>query len=646
MTATVVSSIDIYPIKSTAGISLSNTWIDQYGLSFDRRFVLTDLQGQFITARSKAKLCLVSSSLTQYGLILTAPNMPKLPISYAHFSDHYQAINLWQDTVQAQYCATEYDRWFSQYLQTPCKLVYFGEQSKRSVTDSHQSVAFADGYPLLLISQASLDDLNSRLIDQYVPMAQFRPNIVVSNTEAFAEDNWRRIAIANVEFELVKPCSRCIFTTIDSTTGERHPQQQPLSTLKAYRQLASGEVLFGQNLIALNEGKISLGDQVEILKKQSSPVFTVSNPKTTQQPKASKQLPLSSPLLSLTCINIIEETHDVKTFVFKSNTKDTVQYLAGQHLPIEIDINGESVERNYTLSSSPSRPASLAITVKRVNDNHMAGIVSNYLHDNIALGSEINAKPPQGKFHLGKQSNPVLLLSAGSGITPMLSMLRDLTDNCVDLDIAFFHSAQTQADLIAVDEIAILAKQHGQCRVDYTLTKQATEQWSGYRGRLSKDMLANIPDVISRQVFVCGPLAFRQHAQSLLAELNLANAQLHFESFGQRQRQEQQQPADIQEAKVIKDTKVVKDKVQINFASWNTLYKGNTKDTLLDQAEAAGLILPYSCRGGMCGSCKVKLDDGTVEQLGQDGLSDAEQQQGYILACSCIPTSDIVINKA
>ena len=643
MTSGVVSSIDIYPIKSTAGISLSHAWIDQHGLSFDRRFVLSDRNGRFITARTQSQLCLISTSLTQGGLVLTAPNMPPLMIRYDHFSGHYQKVNVWQDTIQAQYCSTDYDQWFSQYLNSPCQLLYFGEQSQRSVHNSKQEVAFADGYPLLLISQASLTDLNARLSALQVPMAQFRPNIVISNTAAFAEDSWRFITIADVEFELVKPCSRCIFTTVNTVSGEKNRQQEPLRTLKTYRQVANGDVLFGQNLIALNTGKISLGDKVNVIKSKSSPTFVIKKTEKKVNQKAielTKQVYSTAPVLSLICIKVVQETHDVKTFLLKNETNEPVQYIAGQHLPISLEINGINIERSYTLSSSPSRPEYLAITVKKVSDDNIPGVMSTYLHDNFCVGSKILAKQPQGKFHLINHNKPILLLSAGSGITPMLSMLRTLADRAINTDIVFLHSAHSEKDLIAADEISVLAKQQGRCNVQYTLTQHASDQWSGSRGRLCADMLSSIPKLICRDVFVCGPKGFRDKAQLLLNQLDIPGEQFHFDSFGKRKSQTHR----LQ--KSAETSIAANKKVNITLTSWNASYQGNTEDTLLEQAEAAGLILPYSCRGGMCGSCKVKLESGEVEQLCKDGLSDLEQTQGYILACSAIPKSDIVINKA
>jgi ferredoxin len=157
--------------------------------------------------------------------------------------------------------------------------LFFGQISfreRKANTPNARKIAFADGYPLLLISQASLDNLNKHLLDnqlQSVSMKQFRPNIVVDDCLPFAEDGWLRIRIGEVEFKVSKPCERCIFTTVNPQNGEKHPQQQPLRMLKSFRQTPDGEVLFGQNLIALNRGQTNQGDKVTIISSQNPPSF-------------------------------------------------------------------------------------------------------------------------------------------------------------------------------------------------------------------------------------------------------------------------------------------------------------------------------------------------------------------------------------
>lgn len=615
-----LQQISVYPIKSSAGIDLSTSWVDEIGLPYDRRFVVCDTNGQFITARTLPKLCLIQATLTPAGLMLTAPDMPLLKVQYNQCLDEYQHVTVWGDTVLGQRCSESVDAWFSKYVGQPCHLLFFGEQSSRHVANSSTPVAFADGYPLLLISQASLDDLNSQL-KHPISMKQFRPNIVVSGCQPFAEDSWRHIRIGEVEFELTKPCSRCIFTTIDPASADKHYQQEPLATLKNYRQVEKGDVMFGQNMIPLNKGQIRQGDQVSVIETQVPPTFVLNKKKT----KTSQE---QYPLL---CQHIYDETHDVKTFVFKTKTGALPNYISGQHLLFKLTIHGKQLNAIYTLSSSPTRPESIMITVKRVE----GGKVSNFLHDNFNIGDEIVAKAPIGNFNLETiAKDKVLLLSAGSGITPMLSMLRTMADQLANKDIVFFHSARSEKDLIAVDEIAALARQQSNCKVIYTLTQSATPQWQGYQGHLSSQMLSCIPFITEREVMVCGPEGFREQAKSLLLSLGLPESQFHYESFGKRLNSNQP-PA-----------KATPENVNILFDSWHKNVEGNTKETLLEQGENAGLILPYSCRGGMCGACKVKLDSGEVKQLASDGLMPSEKEQGYILACSCIPESDIVISKA
>jgi len=283
MTTVTVSDLFIYPIKSTKGINLPYANVDELGLAFDRRFVVSDNSGQFITARTEPSLCLVTTVLSAKEVTLSAPNMPTLILSYQEFSDQYQNVNVWDDEIAGQHCSTKVNSWFSEYLQRPCQLLYFGEKSsriKKENTDNARKVAFADGYPLLLISQASLDDLNQRLAannQKTVSMANFRPNIVVENCLPFAEDGWQYIRIGEVEFKVSKPCERCIFTTVNPENGIIDIQQQPLSTLKTYRQTSNGEVLFGQNLIPLSDGCIKQGDILTVSKTKQAPIFSQSS---------------------------------------------------------------------------------------------------------------------------------------------------------------------------------------------------------------------------------------------------------------------------------------------------------------------------------------------------------------------------------
>jgi len=636
-----VSALSIYPIKSTAGINLQQAWVDELGFTSDRRFVVCDNKGQFITARSKPKLCLVQTSLTETGIRLIAPNMMPLTLTYQTFSQQYKDVAVWGDSIAGQICSTKANSWFSEYLQQECTLLFFGENSfreRKPNTAKARKLAFADGYPLLLISQASLNDLNSKLTHQNLPtvsMAQFRPNIVVEDTLPFDEDGWQHIRIGDIDFKVSKPCERCIFTTVNPDNGQKNSQLQPLKTLQSYRQSSQGEVLFGQNLIPLSQGEIKLGDKVTILSTQSPPKLKAAQPlPATEKISAAKSAKTKT--LTLSCLQIINETPDVKTFVFAVPENYRIRYLPGQHINFTIDMFGTKQPCCYTIASAPITPSEtkISITIKRVTN----GRVSNFFHDHFKVGDNIIAQKPSGNFHLADEiPEKILLLSAGSGITPMLSMLRYMAAKKNSNRIVFFHSAHSEQDLIAKNEIARLAEKHGNCQVIYTLTQQVKPEWQDYQGRLSEQMLANIPELTQHQVYVCGPEGFRQSAQQHLRHLGLPRQQYHWESFGAKTTNKSTLQPNTAPAAVKKQ------KLSIRFDKWNKDYQGDNQSTLLEHGEEAGLILPYSCRAGMCGSCKAKLISGQVSQGSNVALSEQEKQQGYILCCTSKAKTDVVI---
>ena len=340
-------------------------------------------------------------------------------------------------------------------------------------------------------------------------------------------------------------------------------------------------------------------------------------------------------LIPLHCIKIITQTHDVKTFIFTFPSLQPVTYLAGQHINFYLVIKGEQWLCCYTLSSSPTNTKQVSITIKRIPK----GIVSNYFHDLFAVGETINIQPPSGNFHLPDTiPKKVLLLSAGSGITPMLSMLRFMSVMQSSNKVIFFHSAKSEQDLIAQGAIEQLSQQHGHCQVIYTLTQQDKPSTFGYHGRLNKSMFANIQQINEYDVYVCGPKEFRQKAQEILKQLGIKRENYHYESFGEKAKAIKQQENIKPMPATIKNTTL-----NLHFSKWNKHHKGNNSESILLQGETAGLILPFSCRAGCCGGCKAKLINGEVKQLTTEGLSKEEQAQGYVLLCRSIPLSDVKI---
>ncbi|MFV0575905.1 MAG: YcbX family protein [Vibrio sp.] len=270
-----LSQINVYPIKSIAGIELSKSWVEKQGLSFDRRFMIADKNGRMITARENHQMVRVQAALQFNGLVLTSPEAQgTLNLRFDEFEMQSVDCQVWSDNFEAYSTTEQANQWCSEVIGKPVQLLYTGEQSNRQREKIQTNVSFADGYPLLLISQASLDELNARSPEGIQhSMAQFRPNIVVSNTEAFAEDGWKRFRIGEVEFEVVKPCMRCVLTTVNPKTAMRSEKNEPLNTLGKFRADETGGTFFGQNVIAKNEGLIRVGDVVEILETKEKEFY-------------------------------------------------------------------------------------------------------------------------------------------------------------------------------------------------------------------------------------------------------------------------------------------------------------------------------------------------------------------------------------
>ncbi|MFZ5956136.1 MOSC domain-containing protein [Pseudomonas knackmussii] len=265
-----LSALYRYPLKSGQVEPLDNIRLDALGLEGDRRWmVVEEANGRFLTQRLLPQMGRIEARWEEgFGALrLRAPGMEDLSVVVPATDDALRGVTIWRDILQVPDAGDAAADWLSRFLGRPCRLVMIPEQRARQVdtayADVGEKVHFADGFPLLLIGQGSLDDLSAR-VGRPLDMLRFRPNLVVEGAAAFAEDNWKRIRIGEVEFRVAKPCSRCILTTIDPHTGERDAQREPLATLMQYRNV-DGEAMFGQNLIAEGRGELRLGMPVEIL---------------------------------------------------------------------------------------------------------------------------------------------------------------------------------------------------------------------------------------------------------------------------------------------------------------------------------------------------------------------------------------------
>ncbi len=283
-----ISEINIYPIKSLKGITLETSLVESRGLQHDRRWMLTDAEGMFFTQREFPKMATIAVEVKEKGLLVSAENTTAILIPFEPERARTQEVTIWQSVCQGEVYSDGVNDWFSQVLGTKCQLVYMPDDSQRSVNprfDKGQDiVSFADGYPLMVIGEASLEDLNGRISEADsgvrvpLPMNRFRPNLVVSGAEAYAEDDWKRIRIGDAEFRSTKPCERCVITTVEQAKGE-FDGKEPLKTFASYRMakdvmpdryeslgVGPNAVLFGQNLIPESFGSaITIGDKIEII---------------------------------------------------------------------------------------------------------------------------------------------------------------------------------------------------------------------------------------------------------------------------------------------------------------------------------------------------------------------------------------------
>jgi uncharacterized protein YcbX len=261
-----LSEINIYPIKSLAGINLQTSEVEERGLKYDRRWVLVDDTNTFFTQRDFPEMALIKVAIEQEGLKLQHKTKTVEPLLIPFEFEHSKTdkVVIWDDTITAEFYDEQIDSWFSEIIGIKCHLVKMPETTKRVVDESYAKnkiVSFADGYPFLIIGQASLEDLNSRM-ETPLPMNRFRTNFVFIGGKAFEEDQWKKFKVGNVVFQAVKPCARCVITTTNQETAER--LHEPLLTLSKFRKI-DNKVMFGMNLVCHSTGEIKVGDKIESL---------------------------------------------------------------------------------------------------------------------------------------------------------------------------------------------------------------------------------------------------------------------------------------------------------------------------------------------------------------------------------------------
>lgn len=257
--------LNIHPVKSARALQVASAEAGRLGLRHDRRWLIVDENDRFVSQREDPRLGRITPEIGPDVLHLDAPHAPRLTVPLAPSDGPGRTVTIWDDRVEARSCGPEADAWISGLLGPGYRLVVMPNDTVRPVDPTYAAsddrVSFADGFPYLLTTTASLEELNRRAGTE-LTMARFRPNLVVDGTEPFAEDHWHRIRIGEVTFRVAKPCARCVITTLDPDTQEAGPE--PLRTLAGFRS-RDGKVLFGENLLPDGTGTVHVGDPVDVL---------------------------------------------------------------------------------------------------------------------------------------------------------------------------------------------------------------------------------------------------------------------------------------------------------------------------------------------------------------------------------------------
>jgi len=264
MPQAILSDIFVYPVKSLSGIKVSTWQVNDKGLLHDRKWMLIDNNNQFLSQRRLPKMALIKTQLTETELILSTATSGSISLSLFPLNGSEIISTIWSDQCLAKTISKAANQWLSDFLGIECKLVYQPDSVTRPVdpnyANANDKVNFADGFPFLITSEASLNSLNQAM-ELDLPMQRFRPNLVISQCESYAEDSWRQISINNINFRLPKPCSRCSVPTINTETAETN--KEPLTTLSRLRKW-NNSVYFGQNALHDNSGELSINSVVKI----------------------------------------------------------------------------------------------------------------------------------------------------------------------------------------------------------------------------------------------------------------------------------------------------------------------------------------------------------------------------------------------
>lgn len=330
--------------------------------------------------------------------------------------------------------------------------------------------------------------------------------------------------------------------------------------------------------------------------------------------------------MRLRCTSVRDETADVRTWTFEEEAGQPITFQAGQAMTLALPVDGVTLHRTFSIASSVARPARVEITVKA----SPSGQATRWMRAALHPGMSVEATGPHGRFVLPEHPGPLALVSAGSGATPLMAMLRTLADLGTAADIAWIHAARTPADVLFGAELTRLQRALPGLAVSITVT-HPEPGWFGYRGRVSRHLLSvMVLDLASRDVLCCGPTGFMDELRRIHAAEGGDAARFRVEHY-----------AAVAPAFQPSADPGPAEGYTITFADRS--FPARSSETILQAAVRANVVIPCGCGGGLCGTCRVRLDAGRVEMRHQGGLLPEEEAQGWILACSSRPRSDLAL---
>lgn len=339
----------------------------------------------------------------------------------------------------------------------------------------------------------------------------------------------------------------------------------------------------------------------------------------------------------MVCTDVRSETHDVKTFTFRSREDRYFGFLAGQYFSFDFDVDGTTLSRCYSVSTSSLMPHSISVTVKRV----AGGTVSNWLHDKLTPGTTVRATGPSGRFKLeGRPDDKYMFITGGSGITPVMSMVRTLSDARKFPDLLFFHASRTSKDLIFEDELRMRARTTPNFRLFFLPERvEPGAPHDGIAGRVNEALLAMVvPDIAQRKIMCCGPAPFMQAVRELSARLGVPDHQYFEENFSGT-------GASVADSSTARAPAVAETRYQLTLSKQQKVISVGGNENLLAAMRQSGLHIPSSCGEGECGTCKTKLSSGQVAMQHNGGIRQREIDAGFFLPCCSTALSDLVIER-